>query len=305
MSIHLLDDLVSTATHQALWQVFQQPRWFFGHQSTEEHAPPFWKMFLDEDLVANQLWSEVKQQCEALAGGELMVLRQYANGHTYGQGGLPHTDDRRPGSFTLLYYPMPQWEKHWDGETIFLDDSGEVARAITPKPNRLVFFDARITHAGRAPSRACPGLRVTVAYKLILKSSFEAQKLPSYELEKWHCEPFDAQAQEASKYRLRQALLERLAKEYLGEVEPAALAQEVANVGALLAQDTSVTAGEIQEIASQRLRSGLAIVEIARYLVLESGAPRNEERVIEALLRYAKITPRQVSRAKLLDEGES
>jgi hypothetical protein len=50
------------------------------------------------------------------------------------------------------------------------------------------------------------------------------------------------------------------------------------------------------------LRSGLAILEVAKFLGLEIGAPRNEERVIEALLRYAKITTRTVSRSELLDE---
>jgi len=38
----------------------------------------------------------------------LTVLRQYANGHTYGQGGLLHHDDKRPDTYTLLYYPMPE-----------------------------------------------------------------------------------------------------------------------------------------------------------------------------------------------------
>src|SRR5262249_54261958 len=54
----------------------------------------------------------------------------------------------------------------WNGETLFYDDRGEIVLAVVPRPNRAVFFDSRISHVGRAPSRGCPALRVTVAYKL-------------------------------------------------------------------------------------------------------------------------------------------
>ena len=81
-------------------------------------------------------------------------------------GGRPHRDDHRPGTFTFLYYPMPEWKDEWDGETVYFDDMGEIALAVKLRPNRAVFFDSRILHVGRAPSRACPALRVTVAYKL-------------------------------------------------------------------------------------------------------------------------------------------
>jgi hypothetical protein len=61
---------------------------------------------------------------------------------------------------------MIEWKPSWQGETVFHDESGEIRLSITPKPNRAVFFDARISHAGRAPSRSCPALRVSVAFKL-------------------------------------------------------------------------------------------------------------------------------------------
>ena len=95
-----------------------------------------------------------------------MVARQYANGHTYGLGGRPHYDDVRPGTFTLLYYPMPKWEPVWEGETLFFTPTGHVAAGIAIAPNRGVLFDSRMSHSARAPSRDCPELRVTLAFKL-------------------------------------------------------------------------------------------------------------------------------------------
>jgi hypothetical protein len=83
-------------------------------------------------------------------------------------GGEAHRDDPRPGTFTLLYYPNPEWKDGWDGETVYYDDAGEVALAVRYRPNRAVFFDSRILHVGRPPSRQCTALRVSVAYKLQL-----------------------------------------------------------------------------------------------------------------------------------------
>ena len=164
--LEVIDSLVPEALHQAAWQVCCGKRWYFGHASNEGDGSRFWKMDLDGDAVFNSIWDHVRPRCEALAGGPLCVIRQYANGHTYGLGGQPHLDDHQPGTFTLLYYPNPEWKDGWDGETVYYDEHGEIALAIRLRPNRAVFFDSRILHAGRAPSRWCPALRVTVAYKL-------------------------------------------------------------------------------------------------------------------------------------------
>src|ERR1700712_5550157 len=125
-------------------------RWYFGHGSHGVDNLPFWKMDLDGDAAFEAIWQQAKERCEALAGAKLQVIRQYANGHTYGLGGKPHLDDVRPGSFTLLYYPIEEWKDGWDGETVFFDGEGEIASAVRPRPNRAVFFDSRILNAGRA-----------------------------------------------------------------------------------------------------------------------------------------------------------
>ena len=139
---------------------------YFGHGSDEEELPRFWKMDLEGIATFDSIWTAAKDQGERLAGMPLRVVRQYANGHTYGLGGQPHVEDERPGCYTLLYYPMEKWEENWEGETIFYDDTGEILLSVQPRPNRAIFFDSRIPHVDRAPARACQALRITVAYKL-------------------------------------------------------------------------------------------------------------------------------------------
>ena len=141
--------------------------WYFGQVSdSDKRGFQFWKMDLEGNTVIDSLWKHIQPRCQALAASDLRVVRQYANGQTYGVGGEPHVDDVRAGCYTLLYYPMEEWKSEWDGETVFYDERGEVILAVVPRPNRAVFFDARIRHVGRAPSRSCAALRVTLAYKV-------------------------------------------------------------------------------------------------------------------------------------------
>jgi hypothetical protein len=164
--LSLMQNVAPAPLQKAVWQAVQEKRWYFGNQSNEQGAIPFWKMDLDDSKPLTRLWEHLQPACEKQAGRALKVVRQYANGHTYGQGGQPHMDDLREGCFTLLYYPMPEWRPAWEGETMFVDKKGEVITAVKPSPNRAVFFDSRILHYGKAPARAFAGLRITVAYKL-------------------------------------------------------------------------------------------------------------------------------------------
>ena len=165
--LQIIEDLIPPEKRAEAWRVCTSKHWYFG-QTSQEGGLQFWKMDLEGNPVFDSLWEHARPRCEALARTPLHVVRQYANGHTYGVGGEPHADDFRPGCYTLLYYPLEEWKDGWEGEgeTVFYDERGEIALAIVPRPNRAVFFDSRIRHAGRAPSRGGTALRVTVAYKI-------------------------------------------------------------------------------------------------------------------------------------------
>lgn len=173
--IELIDRLAPDELFAAACGVCAGTGWYFGNLSTDEHAMPFWKMDLEGNPVFDAIWEAARPHCEKLAGRSLRVVRQYANGHTSGLGGQPHRVDDREGAYTLLYYPMAVWKPEWQGETVFHDETtGEIEMSVSPRPNRAVFFDARIPHAGRAPSRGCPALRVSVAYEIEAVDGHEA-----------------------------------------------------------------------------------------------------------------------------------
>jgi hypothetical protein len=95
------------------------------------------------------------------------LVRCYANAHTYGVEGYVHTDALVDSNYTALVYLVSNWQSEWAGETVFLNDIGEIVDAAIPRPNRLLVFDGQQLHAARSLSRACPELRVTLMFKTV------------------------------------------------------------------------------------------------------------------------------------------
>lgn len=108
-----------------------------------------------------EAWARIRDAC---IPGSLLV-RCYANGYTYGTDGYFHRDSQREDEFTAVLYMNDEWNPNWAGETVFLDDAGDIQKAVLPKRNRLVVFPSDIKHAGRGVSRQCMVLRKVLVFK--------------------------------------------------------------------------------------------------------------------------------------------
>lgn len=165
----------------SLQSFFQsQVLWTFGWQSSKDKTPfGHW----NHDFLKTNRHNQDNKQAELLENTALQPLhgvwqklkathlqghalvRCYANAHTFGVEGYPHVDSRKPGNYTTIFYLNPIWKPEWAGETVFMNDMGDIAHAVLPKPGRMVLFDGRITHAARAVTRICPAMRVTLMSK--------------------------------------------------------------------------------------------------------------------------------------------
>lgn len=70
------------------------------------------------------------------------LYRMYINCFAPSENPYFHTDGER--GYTFLYYPQLDWQLDDGGETQFYFDGS--LYGITPEPNRMVMFDARILH---------------------------------------------------------------------------------------------------------------------------------------------------------------
>lgn len=114
------------------------------------------------------LWDKIKH----ITGSDKILMRCYINGYTYGTDAYAHADDiwypQRYGadckSETTLIYLNEKWDIDWAGETVIFDGN-DIEKSILPKFGRTLVFDSRKMHAARPVSRACPALRLIIAFK--------------------------------------------------------------------------------------------------------------------------------------------
>src|SRR5215471_13746161 len=90
--LHIIDDLVPQELFAEAAKLSAAKGWYFGHGSHGRDEGRFWKIDLEGVPVFDAIWHHVKERCAQMAAAPLRVLRQYANGHTYGLGGRPHFD---------------------------------------------------------------------------------------------------------------------------------------------------------------------------------------------------------------------
>ena len=57
-----------------------------------------------------------------------------------------------------------KWQEHWEGETMFFSEDGEVELTCKYTPGRVLVFSGQTPHAIRAQSPAGPPFRTTISY---------------------------------------------------------------------------------------------------------------------------------------------
>jgi hypothetical protein len=92
------------------------------------------------------------------------LLRCYANAHTYGVEGYPHTDSSRETDHTVVVYLAPAWKREWGGETMFYKGN-DIIHAELPAFNKAVSFPSIVAHQARSVTRICPVARITLMFK--------------------------------------------------------------------------------------------------------------------------------------------
>jgi hypothetical protein len=138
---------------------------YFDTLNADERAQR-WQSLATSMPYLHRIWALVSNAVP----GTYALSRVFLNGHTFGLGDGIH-DDGGEDAYTFLVYITPDWEPAWSGETMFYTEAtDDIVAAVLPKPGRLVFFDARIPHAGRAPARLCTDLRITLAFQTIRTS---------------------------------------------------------------------------------------------------------------------------------------
>jgi Rps23 Pro-64 3,4-dihydroxylase Tpa1-like proline 4-hydroxylase len=177
-TVQVFDDAVPDELYKRLFSASLRVGWSYGWKSTNASAR-YWHHEISGGQKHNRAdVSAVARRHPMKVFGEYLdwllseavpadstLLRLYLNGHTYGTDGSTHTDTERPGEITIVLYLTQDWKADFGGETVVLDDAGNIAHAVMPKPNRLMTFPSHHVHGPRPLSKIYGGLRTVLVAK--------------------------------------------------------------------------------------------------------------------------------------------
>jgi hypothetical protein len=97
----------------------------------------------------------------------LEIERIYFNGHNACSQGSPHIDSDQENARTFLIYCNRVWDLGLGGSTNFIVDNK--VESYFPYPKSSIYFKGNILHCATPVSKNFTGIRVTLAFKLLLK----------------------------------------------------------------------------------------------------------------------------------------
>ena len=149
--------------------------WQYGWRSNKMLGFGHWNIVLSDSKVErDEVYHEVAQCIRDLwdyiqprfMPTTPVLVRAYANAHTYGVEGYIHRDSKFAEDETCVIYYEKDWKPEYAGETVFLNEEEDnVIKAVLPKYGRMTIFPGNIKHAGRGVSRICPVARRVLVLK--------------------------------------------------------------------------------------------------------------------------------------------
>jgi hypothetical protein len=176
MPIQIKDNFLPQEIIDKIYNTLDAGGWKYGWRSNPGMGYSHWNQkFADHELMENGLDISDRLLNETLQSAwqyiqenhfpNSILLRCYANAHTYGVEGYPHSDSNRIQDETIVVYLNKTWRKEWGGETsVFLKN--DIEKSVLPLYNRAMIFPGAAQHVSRNVTRICPELRITVMFKI-------------------------------------------------------------------------------------------------------------------------------------------
>jgi hypothetical protein len=149
--------------------------WQYGWRSNKMLGFGHWNIVLSDSKVEREevyhevpecirkLWDYIQPRFLPTSP---VLVRAYANAHTYGVEGYIHRDSKFDEDHTVIIYYERDWKPEYAGETVFFNEAqDDIIRAVLPKYGRMTIFPGNIRHAGRGVSRICPVARRVLVLK--------------------------------------------------------------------------------------------------------------------------------------------
>lgn len=173
--INVFPSVFSQEDFEKINKFSEKDRWGIQNSSPEFMDKKFLMMKLSDRYFTQTLLNHIK---EVFIGNHYELERVYFNGQFFGMPGAPHVDSDEPNRFTFLVYMNRSWDILWGGQTVFCNRYVNVETKQTivvdkttqsyyPTPNLGLFFQSNLYHFAESPTKDCPEMRLTLAFKLV------------------------------------------------------------------------------------------------------------------------------------------
>jgi hypothetical protein len=173
-AIQRLDNLLTDDLLKSIEDEIASSSWKYGWRSNPSLGYSHWNIdyakasSLNGLDVSLDLPSSIRDAWDYISETKFpnnRLIRCYANSHTFGVEGYPHTDSSRSGEKTIVLYLNKTWKREWGGETIIYDGD-TIVHASLPAYNSALVFDGNRPHVSRGLTRICPELRISLMFKM-------------------------------------------------------------------------------------------------------------------------------------------
>ena len=184
MIYDIYDNVLDEDTAKLIDTEMKDMTWKYDYNSKKGEVNKHWHTFCGNDVInepytfINHIWDIAKNKYDFANKYKVTQFKRvYCNAHTHGIEPHLHTDD---GDFTMIYYPILDWEPEWLGGTaLWNEQKTEIEKYVNYIGNRLFVFDAKLNHQAMSVSRQCYRLRTCIVFKTY-RSDANAQRLDFY-----------------------------------------------------------------------------------------------------------------------------
>lgn len=135
--------------------------WHIGWNDVKGGEPHLHAVLQDDNwynLIENLAGNKVANERMRGLIGHLIIANLSTSSSIHHKHTHPNSD------LVSLYYANEQWMDHWEGETVFYSEDGDIEYVNKYVPGRIMLFDAKMPHSIRAQSPAGPQFRFTISY---------------------------------------------------------------------------------------------------------------------------------------------
>ena len=170
MIYDIYDNVLESNLAELIHKRMKKISWHYDYNSNKDGINKHWHRFCGHDKIKpdysfiEHIWETAKHKYDFENKYKVSKFKRvYCNAHTHGVEPHVHSDD---GDFTMIYYPILDWEPEWLGGTaIWNKEKTEIVKYVNYIPNRLFVFDAKLWHQAMSVSRQCYRLRTCVVFK--------------------------------------------------------------------------------------------------------------------------------------------